>query len=139
VNELNRWIGVLRVSLSTHDDVQDVLGQIQQDLFDMGNELSRPGLNRLPPSALTDLQAITTQLAANLPAQKDFVLPAGNRLAAQAHLARTACRRAQLNLNSETAEDSRIPMVMAYLHSLENTLQVITRILARRNNGQETL
>ena len=139
VDELNSWIGLLRAELPNQDELQAVLNQIQHDLFDMGGELAVPGFNAFNPRALTELETAQEQLAHNLPALKEFVLPAGNRQTAQAHLARTVCRRAERHLVELAAVEEINPLLLAYLNRLSDTLFIMARGLARRDGGQEVL
>jgi cob(I)alamin adenosyltransferase len=103
IDETNSLIGVARLHLPDHADVDAMLGRIQNDLFDLGADLSTPLSGEpLPyePLRVVDEQVkrIETEidaLNAHLQPLKSFVLPGGRPAAAHLHVARTVCRRAE--------------------------------------------
>jgi cob(I)alamin adenosyltransferase len=130
LDELNSAIGML-LAEDLPQDVRAVLGEVQQDLFDLGGEVSIPGHAMLTPRQVEHLEQRLAAWNAGLPPLKEFVLPGGTRAAAAAHLARTVCRRAERGLISlahkETVgEDSR-----RYLNRLSDLLFVVARLLNR--------
>ena len=137
VDELNSWIGLLRAELQQNDELQPLLHQIQHDLFDLGGELSVPGFTALSEELLQDLEDNLEALNAGLPPLKDFILPGGNRCAAQAHMARTVCRRAERAMVELARCESINNLGLRYLNRLSDLLFVIARVLSRRDNGQE--
>jgi len=72
-----------------------VLQGVQQDLFDVGGELSIPGHRMVSAAQVERLDAQLEQWNAALAPLKEFILPGGSRAAAAAHLARAVCRRAE--------------------------------------------
>lgn len=139
VDELNSWIGLLAASLPSDHDLQDLLKQIQNDLFDLGGELAVPGFNGFNTQALSDLEQQQEALNEQLPPLKDFILPGGNQAAAHCHLARAVCRRAERALVELGIQDDTNPLLLAYLNRLSDTLFIAARVLARENGGQEVL
>jgi cob(I)alamin adenosyltransferase len=102
VDEANAAIGIARAAL---DDsaVDDILGRLQQDLFDAGADLATPGPDdqlKFTPLRIVDEQIVRLEqeidlLNADLAPLKSFVLPAGTEASARLHLARTIMRRAE--------------------------------------------
>ena len=94
VDELNSGLGVLLAELLPAD-VRELLVVIQHELFNLGGELSIPGYTLLKPEAVARLDAALAHHNAVLPRLAEFILPAGTRSAALAHVSRTVARRAE--------------------------------------------
>lgn len=130
VDELNAHIGLLACE-DLPDELKRQLISFQHDLFDIGGELSIPGYTLLPDAQLARLDALLEHYNAELPALKEFILPGGSRAAAQAHVCRTVCRRAERSVvGLEKAETVRAP-VRQYLNRLSDLLFVLSRVLNR--------
>jgi len=140
VDELNSCIGVLLCE-PMPSDVRDALTQIQNDLFDLGGELSIPGHTMIQESHLARLDAWLAEYNATLPPLKEFILPGGSRGAALAHVARTVCRRAERAIVAlgrvETAGVNEAPR--RYVNRLSDLLFVCARILNRADGGIDVL
>ncbi|SEG53375.1 cob(I)yrinic acid a,c-diamide adenosyltransferase [Marinobacterium lutimaris] len=141
VDELNSLLGLLAAELSDDDELHTDLMQIQNDLFDLGGELAVADSNYtvIDASCLETLEERVDLLNETLPPLQEFILPGGNRSAAQAHLARSVCRRAERRMVELAANDTVNPLAIAYLNRLSDLLFVYARILARRNDGAEIL
>ncbi|HEX7047993.1 MAG TPA: cob(I)yrinic acid a,c-diamide adenosyltransferase [Gammaproteobacteria bacterium] len=138
VDELNSTIGMV-LAEDLPETVQSTLDEIQHELFDLGSELCMPGYSAITLDHVTRLETALDALNADLPALKEFILPAGGRAASACHLARTVCRRAErraftLSQQSEVSAES-----LKYLNRLSDLLFVMARVLARHENGQEVL
>jgi len=94
VDELNSGLGVL-LAEPLPDDVRELLVTIQHELFNLGGELSIPGFQLLKMDAVLRLDQALEHYNAQLPRLKEFILPAGTRSAALAHVSRTVARRAE--------------------------------------------
>ena len=94
VDELNSVIGLVLAS-ELGDDIHVCLTRIQQELFDLGGELSMPGHVLIPEAHVEQLEVDLDHFNEDLPPLKDFILPGGSEPAARCHLARTVCRRAE--------------------------------------------
>ncbi|HPU09262.1 MAG TPA: cob(I)yrinic acid a,c-diamide adenosyltransferase, partial [Ottowia sp.] len=94
VDELNSHIGLLLCE-DMPADVRELLIDIQHQLFNLGGELSIPGFELLKDEALAQLDDALERHNATLPRLQEFILPAGTRAAAQAHICRTVARRAE--------------------------------------------
>ena len=93
VDELNSHIGLLLCE-DMPNHVQELLVDIQHQLFNLGGELSIPGFELLKAEAVEALDAALAHYNAQLPKLQEFILPAGNRAASQAHVCRTVARSA---------------------------------------------
>ena len=94
VDELNSQLGLLLCE-PLPDGVRTLLGDVQHQLFNLGGELSIPGYELLKDDALLQLDEALAEHNAQLPRLQEFILPAGTRAAAQAHICRTVARRAE--------------------------------------------
>lgn len=128
VDELNSTIGLL-LAEELPDAMRECLAGVQHDLFDLGGELSVPGHTIMSAAHCTRLDGAIEEFNAKLPPLKDFILPGGTRAAALAHVARTACRRAERSLVALTAEAPQPPAMLQYLNRLSDLLFVFARAL----------
>lgn len=140
VDELNAHVGLLRAELAASHMAQPALAEVQHDLFDLGGELCIPGYTLLKAEAVDTLEAEIDRLNADLPMLKEFILPGGNRAAAQAHVARTVCRRAERRVYSLMQQQDNVgALPLRYLNRLSDYLFVLARSLARENGGGEVM
>lgn len=130
VDELNSALGVL-LAETLPDTARDCLDNVQNDLFDLGGELSVPGHTIMSKAHVERLERELDRINAGLPALKDFILPAGSRAAALAHLARTVCRRAERRVVTLSRKQKIAPAIPAYLNRLSDLLFVLSRELNR--------
>lgn len=138
VDELNCAIG----RVLAHDlrpAILDCLRDAQHKLFDLGGELSIPGYQAVKPEDVAALEATLSEFNAHLPPLKEFILPGGGRAAADCHMARAICRRAERRVVSLAREEEVGEPVRVYLNRLSDLLFVLCRILARDEGGLEVL
>jgi cob(I)alamin adenosyltransferase len=132
VDELNSHIGVL-LAEPLPADVRELLVLIQHELFNLGGELSIPGYTLLKDEAVLRLdEALDTHNAA-LPRLAEFILPAGTRSAALAHVARTVARRAERAVVRLTEAEPVNAAPRQYLNRLSDLMFVLARVLNRAN------
>jgi cob(I)alamin adenosyltransferase len=139
VDELNCCIGLLRAAPNLPEATLACLLRVQHDLFDLGGELSVPGLTLLADSHIAQLENDVSLLNDELPALKEFVLPGGGEMAARCHLARTVARRAERRCWTLARADNQRGLALIYLNRLSDLLFVLARVLARHENGTEIL
>ncbi len=132
VDELNATLGAARAA----DDqgwLSDELEAIQRQLFQLGSELattdakSLAALARVADNDIAALEGMIDRLESALPALVNFVLPVGTPLAAQLHVARTVCRRAERRLVALSAQAPLEPRLVRYLNRLGDLLFVMAR------------
>lgn len=139
VDETNSAIGVVLSHQIDNDTICRCLTDVQHDLFDLGGELCIPGHEMIDDSHIERLERILDGLNDQLPALKEFILPGGNPAAANCHLARTICRRAERRVHTLSRSEPINPAGLRYLNRLSDLLFVIARILARADGGNEVL
>jgi len=139
VDELNSALGVLLAAPDLPLPVIETLTQIQHDLFDLGGELCIPGLGVIDDADVARLETALDRFNADLPPLKDFILPGGGMAAAQCHVARTVCRRAERCVVTLASGESVRPQALHYLNRLSDLLFVLARVLARADGHGETL
>ncbi|MFM2349000.1 MAG: hypothetical protein RL654_3753 [Pseudomonadota bacterium] len=133
VDELNSQIGVL-LAEPLPAEVRELLVVIQHELFNLGGELCIPGHALLKDEAVLRLDEALAHHNAQLPRLQEFILPAGTRSAALAHVARTIARRAEravVTLQRSGEEVRSAPR--QYLNRLSDLLFVLARVLNRAN------
>ena len=142
VDETNATIGMAR--LHSTGEIDAALARIQNDMFDLGADLCRPGMDKdaeapYPPlrvnAALVDrLEAEIDAMNADQDTLKSFILPGGSPLAAHLHLCRTVSRRAE-RLSVELSRIEAVnPAAIKYLNRLSDWFFVAAR--AANNNGK---
>ena len=135
VDELNSGLGVL-LAEPLPDDLRTLLVVIQHELFNLGGELSIPGYSLLKMDAVLRLDEALAQHNAALPRLAEFILPAGTRSAALAHVSRTVARRAERAVVALEGQDALKPTPRQYLNRLSDLLFVLSRVLNRyRTDG----
>lgn len=132
VDELNSQLGVL-LAEPLPDDVRELLVVIQHELFNLGGELSIPGYELLKTAAVIQLDEALAHYNGTLPRLKEFILPAGTRSAAVAHVARTIARRAERTVVALAAIEPVRNEPRHYLNRLSDLLFVLARVLNRAN------
>ena len=138
VDELNSHLGLLLCE-PLPADVRELLVDVQHQLFNLGGELSIPGYELLKDDALLQLDEALAQYNAQLPRLQEFILPAGTRAAAQAHICRTVARRAEravVALGAAEKEAMR-EAPRQYLNRLSDLLFVLARVLNRMDGGDD--
>ena len=147
VDELSSFIGM---ALSLDDEARqggrfdEVLFQIQNDLFDLGADLCIPptegeeGMLRITPAYVERLEGWIDEHNADLEPLKTFILPGGRPLAAWLHIARTVSRRAErLACELRAAEPDKVGEdAVHYLNRLSDLLFVMARVTARAGSGE---
>ena len=136
VDELNSHIGVLLCEHMPHD-VRVLLVEIQQQLFNLGGELSIPGFELLKAEALLALDQALEHYNGGLPKLQEFILPAGTRAASQAHVCRTVARRAERAVVALGAVEAVKDTPRQYLNRLSDLMFVLARVLNRMNGGDD--
>jgi cob(I)alamin adenosyltransferase len=137
VDETNSAVGIAR--LDAEGDADAMLARIQNDLFDMGADLSmpedgKPGERlRIAPIQVDRLEREIDAMNARLEPLSSFVLPGGTALAAHLHLARAIARRAERAIVELAAKETINPAAIHYANRLSDHLFVMAR--AANNEG----
>ena len=136
VDELNSHIGLLLCE-TMPDDVRTLMVEVQHQLFNLGGELSIPGFELLKVEAVQALDQALEKYNAQLPKLEEFILPAGNRAASQAHICRTVARRAERATVALGNEEALNDAPRQYLNRLSDLMFVLSRVLNRMDGGTD--
>ncbi|MDE2616318.1 MAG: cob(I)yrinic acid a,c-diamide adenosyltransferase [Burkholderiales bacterium] len=136
VDELNSNIGLLLCE-ALPPDVRELLVEIQHQLFNLGGELSIPGYELLKGEAVLALDQALAKYNEQLPRLQEFILPAGSRAAALAHVCRTVARRAERALVALGDQEAIKDAPRQYLNRLSDLMFVLARVLNRMNGGDD--
>jgi cob(I)alamin adenosyltransferase len=139
VDELNAQVGVALATAGLPEDYVPWLRRIQNDLFDVGADISVPRGGdrerlRVIPEQTEWLEQRCDEVNATLAPLKSFVIPGGSPAAAQLHVARTVCRRAERR--AIACGEELGPEVVRYLNRLSDLLFILSR---GANAGDEPL
>jgi cob(I)alamin adenosyltransferase len=125
IDELNSHVGVV---LTMNADAQ--LLDVQRDLFEIGAHLASPGTSRFAGVEASRIEALEhgiDAMEAELSPLKSFILPGGTLAAAQLHVARTVCRRAERLTVALHDDNPATQSSIAYLNRLSDYLFVAAR------------
>jgi cob(I)alamin adenosyltransferase len=139
IDELNATLGMVRAVDGLDPEFDALIAQLQNDLFVVGAALADPDPNGRFHNAVAEgyasrLEAEIDRLESTLPPLTRFILPGGSAAAAQLHLARTICRRAErhvVRLNRDPVADVPLLLVV-YLNRLSDLLFVLARAVNHR-------
>jgi len=133
VDECNAALGVT-LSHRLPADLAEVLAAVQASLFVVGSELMAPdatgpgsSLPRLADQDVVVLEQAIDTWESQLPELRNFILPGGTLAAAELHVARAACRRAERRVTRLHRAEEVKPAVSAYLNRLADLLFVAAR------------
>jgi cob(I)alamin adenosyltransferase len=152
IDELNSIVGLARVfneeSLDAgeaHRFLDEVLCQIQDELFDLGSELATPpeffqqGMYRVGSGEIARLEKLMDKCQKDLEPLKSFILPGGGRVGAYLHQCRTVCRRAERDILRLSREEEINSDVIKYVNRLSDLFFVLSRWMAKQTGEQEYL
>ena len=141
VDELNSSLGLVR-AVADQSFFDELLESIQRDLFAIGGHLATPDPERvrkslekasLSPARISEFEQIMDDADKALPPLRAFVLPAGTRIAATLHVARTVCRRAERSVVHLTHTEAVPQIFLTYLNRLSDLLFTLARLANRRD------
>ncbi len=150
VDELNATLGVALLQPDLPEKVVGWLRRVQNDLLDLGADLSVPGANpdadggqvgterprlRVTPEYTEWLERACDEVNATLAPLRSFVIPGGTPASAQLHVCRTVCRRAERR-SIAVADEGANPEAVRYLNRLSDLLFILARAV---NEGMEPL
>ena len=142
VDELNSHLGVVLAG-DVDDDARSVLTRVQNELFDLGADLSVPfGVTdrlRVTEEQIEALEEDCDRFNAELPELTSFVLPSGTEAAARLHVARAVCRRAERDALAAAEELGINHLALVYLNRLSDLLFILARSANRAAGAAEPL
>lgn len=145
VDELNSQIGVaLATGLCAR--LATELPLIQNELFDLGSDLATPATSQahhpvptVEPRHIEKLEGLIDELNEVVGPLANFLLPGGAPGAAQLHVARTICRRAERAATTLARDEPIGPTVLPYLNRLSDALFVMARFENHERGVSEPL
>jgi cob(I)alamin adenosyltransferase len=142
VDELNAAIGVVLAG-ECPDALRPVLSRVQNELFDLGADMSVPlereDRLRVTQELVDALEADCDRFNAELPELTSFVLPGGTEAAARLHVARTVCRRAERATLVAAGAHAVNPLALVYLNRLSDLLFILSRAANAADGREEPL
>jgi len=144
VDELNSILGIIVNLLhqKKNNELKLLLNKIQNDLFDLGADLSTPYSDeenfkslRIVEKQINNLEKLIDKFNKNLNPLNSFILPGGSEIAAWLHLARTVARRAERDTSKLSEKEKINKFSLIYLNRLSDLLFVISRFA--NNNGKK--
>lgn len=139
IDELNSFIGVARAAFP-ESPLDEELERVQNDLFAIGAQLAAPGNDRFTgaaPVRVDELEGAIDEAEGELAPLMNFILPGGTLAAAQLHVARTVCRRAERLVVSLGPEAPQTTVV--YLNRLSDFLFVAARLTNRKLGAEDVI
>lgn len=147
VDELNSFVGLVRISAADHKlvELELIFERIQHELFNLGSVLAtmpqdlHPNQPRITKETIEHLEREIDLYNANLSPLRSFVLPGGTRICAELHVCRTICRRAERGL-VKLSHNEEIPLeAMLYLNRLSDAMFVWSRWVNQALSVEEAL
>jgi cob(I)alamin adenosyltransferase len=144
VDELSSHIGLALAAIDLPEGLRGALQHVQNDLFDVGADLSTPFSEgderlRVRQVQIEELERLCDLYNAPLPDLRSFVLPGGTEAAARLHVARAVCRRAELAVLAAAAEIPLDPLAAIYLNRLSDLLFILGRTANAHASRDEPL
>lgn len=152
LDELNSVVGLARVfnddlksELPAAERLDDILCQLQNELFDLGSELATPadfsyeGMFRVGESEVKGLERIIDSCQKDLEPLNSFILPGGGKVGGFLHQARTVCRRAERDILRLSREEEISPWPLTYVNRLSDLLFVLSRWVSQKLGEPEYL
>jgi cob(I)alamin adenosyltransferase len=144
IDELNSHVG-LAAAQCRHQPLREQLLALQSGLLALGADLAaphrrgRPAAPRIGPAEIAALEARIDAAAAQLPALQRFILPGGSPTAAQLHVARTVCRRAERHVAGLLldATEAVSNTLLVYLNRMSDLLFLLARLVNQLDSVQE--
>jgi cob(I)alamin adenosyltransferase len=140
VDELNSILGLAR-SWNEEPEINEILEQLQNDLFTVGADLATPmgmAVPRVDEERVVRLEGIIDRLLEELEPLKEFILPSGTQVGAGLHLARSVARRAERLVVALSRNEETNPQVVIYLNRISDLLFVLARVANKRAGVKET-
>ena len=144
LDEFNSQLGLLLAELHAQlnhapklQEIIEVLTPCQHRLFDMGGELAMPEYQALQAAEITRIEQAIDAWNVQVGPLKEFILPGGSRLIAQAHICRSSARSAERRCEALHSSEALRPEMLGYINRLSDLLFVAARLTAQYQNCAE--
>ena len=138
LDEFNSQLGLLLAELQSEavtasklQEVLDILAPCQDRIFDMGGELAMPEYQALQADEITRIEETIDAWNLLVGPLKEFILPGGSRLIAQAHVCRSSARNAERRCQALHSSEALRPEMLGYINRLSDLLFVAARLIAQ--------
>ncbi len=145
IDELNSFTGLLITDLTDQEDL-DFLKFVQHKLFTIGSYLATDQEStelkiesKVSPESIVRIEKEIDRIDSTLPKMKNFILPGGSRSAAEAHLCRTVCRRAERRIYRLMEKSQVEEPVLIFINRLSDYFFILARKECIKNNGSEII
>lgn len=145
VDELSSHLGLLVTMMSPDDEDRQLVLRVQNNLFNVGTHLATDQSQtplypsaRLPEGETAVLEQAIDRINQLFPEFQGFVLPGGTQAAAQCHVCRTVCRRAERCIDALMAEATVGPEIVTYVNRLSDYLFILAKKI-NFNAGQREI
>ena len=138
-------VSSVKPELPAAEHLDDILRQLQNELFDLGSELATPadfsyeGMFRVGESEVKGLERIIDSCQKDLEPLNSFILPGGGKVGGFLHQARTVCRRAERDILRLSREEELSPWPLTYVNRLSDLLFVLSRWVSQKLGEPEYL
>ena len=138
-------VSSLKPELQAAEHLDDILRQLQNELFDLGSELATPAdfsyeaMFRVGESEVKGLERIIDSCQKDLEPLNSFILPGGGKVGGFLHQARTVCRRAERDILRLSREEELSPWPLTYVNRLSDLLFVLSRWVGQKLGEPEYL
>ena len=138
-------VSSLKPELPAAEHLDDILRQLQNELFDLGSELATPadfsyeGMFRVGEQEVKGLERIIDSCQKDLEPLNSFILPGGGKVGGFLHQARTVCRRAERDILRLSREEELSPWPLTYVNRLSDLLFVLSRWVSQKLGEPEYL
>lgn len=137
LDEFNSQLGLLLAELQEQvadkpqlQEVMDTLAPCQHRIFDMGGELAMPEYQALQATEITRIEEVIDAWNLQVGPLKEFILPGGSRLIAQAHVCRSSARNAERRCQALHSSEALRAEMLGYINRLSDLLFVAARVIA---------
>jgi cob(I)alamin adenosyltransferase len=147
VDELNSTLGVALSFMPARGAIPKALGNVQNELFNIGSELASGTTGKAAEKArlfidadakIASLERLIDEYDAKVPPLRTFILPSGSQAGALLHLCRTVCRRAEREVVRLAKDEPVNPDILSYLNRLSDLLFVLARYVNKAARKPET-
>ena len=146
LDEFNSQLGLLLADLQDQlkatpalQIIIDILAPCQHRLFDLGGELAMPEYQALQGLEISRIEQVIDAWNVQVGSLKDFILPGGSHLIAQAHVCRSSARNAERRCQALHSSEALRPEVLSYINRISALLFVAARLIAQYQGRAEIL
>jgi cob(I)alamin adenosyltransferase len=135
VDELNSFIGHVKITATDEELVQELI-EIQNNLLNLGGELSIPNnnLDLLKEESIIRMENNIEKMNLKLPPLKEFILPGGDEFSARLHIARSVCRRTERSIVKLIEKENGRYIWIKFLNRLSDYFFVLSRFHVFKKN-----